>query len=199
MVIKTIVFDVGGILYSQSKKRYHAFCRKYKIKYKDFKKFYNHYGRLAKLGKLSKRGFPRIVAKSLGIKDFNNFYKDWIKDNIKYLKKNKQVDRLLLKLKKKYLIAALTNVTKTKDISRKKGNYYKHFKFVMRSNKVGMKKADPRIYKLIIKKIKLSPEEILFIDNAPKNLPPARKLGMRIILFKNNTQLIRDLKKLKIL
>jgi FMN phosphatase YigB (HAD superfamily) len=39
----------------------------------------------------------------------------------------------------------------------------------------------------------------LFIDNREWNLKPARKLGMKTILFKNNKQTIKDLKKLKLL
>ena len=39
-------------------------------------------------------------------------------------------------------------------------------------------------------------KEVLFIDNQEWNLKPARKLRMKTILFKDNKQFVKDLKKL---
>ena len=38
-------------------------------------------------------------------------------------------------------------------------------------------------------------DEILFIDNRDYNLEPARKLGIKTILFENNKQLGKELRK----
>src|SRR3989344_5580160 len=43
-----------------------------------------------------------------------------------------------------------------------------------------------------LKKLNLSPKEILFIDNQKWNILPAKKLGMSVILFKSNKQLFYD-------
>ena len=45
---------------------------------------------------------------------------------------------------------------------------------------------------------KLKPEECIFIDDLKETLKPARKLGMKTILFRNNKQLVRDLRKFNI-
>jgi putative hydrolase of the HAD superfamily len=55
-----------------------------------------------------------------------------------------------------------------------------------------MRKPNPRIYKLLIKKMKLVPSEIIFIDNQIWNINPAKKIGMQTILFKNNKQLFEN-------
>ena len=46
--------------------------------------------------------------------------------------------------------------------------------------------------------MKLAPI-ILFVDNREWNLIPARKLGMKTILFENNKQLAKDLRELHII
>jgi len=42
----------------------------------------------------------------------------------------------------------------------------------------------------------MKPEEAVFIDNRDWNIIPAKKLGMKTVLFRNNKQTFRELKKL---
>lgn len=72
---------------------------------------------------------------------------------------------------------------------------YDIFDFNILSFKVGSNKPDLPIYRLLLKKLKMQPYEIVFIDDSLECLTPAKKLGMKTILYKNNSQLIRDLKK----
>ena len=55
------------------------------------------------------------------------------------------------------------------------------------------------IYKYMVKKIGFAANEIIFIDNMPKNLVNARKVGINCILFKNYNQLVYELKKYDLL
>ncbi|MGA2130386.1 MAG: HAD family phosphatase [Candidatus Pacearchaeota archaeon] len=73
--------------------------------------------------------------------------------------------------------------------------FYKNFSTVVVSCDVGMRKPNPKIYNLTLKRLKLKPEEVIFIDNQKWNIAPAKRLGMKAILFKNTEQAIRDLKK----
>jgi len=70
------------------------------------------------------------------------------------------------------------------------------FNPVVVSCEVKLKKPDPRVYKYTLKKLKLKPQECVFIDNRDYNLIPAKKMGMHVILFESTRQTIRDLKKL---
>jgi len=72
----------------------------------------------------------------------------------------------------------------------------KKFNPVIISCDVELRKPDTAIYELTLKKLKCKPEECVFIDNQIWNLKPAKKLGMKTILFKNNKQLFKQLKKL---
>jgi glucose-1-phosphatase len=56
------------------------------------------------------------------------------------------------------------------------------------SAEMGMMKPDPRIYLAVLEQIKLFPAEAVFIDDFPKNVQAAQKLGMRTILYQNREQ-----------
>jgi len=96
------------------------------------------------------------------------------------------------------LIGTLTNIILFNHKLRLKKKSYKQFKIRLISCKEGLRKPDIRFYRLMIKRAKVSPETIVFIDDEEKMLIPAKKLGINTILFKNNKQLIKDLKKLEV-
>jgi putative hydrolase of the HAD superfamily len=58
---------------------------------------------------------------------------------------------------------------------------------------LGVVKPDPAIYLHTIKKLKVKPEQALFIDNLQKNIVGAEEVGLRAALFENVEQLQRDL------
>lgn len=104
---------------------------------------------------------------------------------------------LVKKLHGKYKLFALSNVdenTTKKCFDR--FDFYKYFDEVILSYKVHMRKPEPEIYSYALKRMGLRPEETVFIDNYPPNLPPAKEMGIHTILFKSTEQLRKDLKRL---
>ena len=75
---------------------------------------------------------------------------------------------------------------------------YKRFDEVVVSCEVGMRKPNPKMYKLVLKRLKISPKQALFIDNQEWNTKPAKRLGEKVILYKDNKQLFKELDKLGI-
>lgn len=59
----------------------------------------------------------------------------------------------------------------------------------------GICKPDPQAYKHVLDKLKVPPEECIFIDDQERNLIPARQLGIKTIRFNNPDQLKEELKK----
>jgi epoxide hydrolase-like predicted phosphatase len=57
------------------------------------------------------------------------------------------------------------------------------FGTVVDSSDVGVRKPDPRIYEALIDRLELPAEAIAFVDDLPENLPAAKSLGIRTILF----------------
>ena len=64
------------------------------------------------------------------------------------------------------------------------------------SHEVGVRKPDLRIYKLALKTAGVAASEAVFIDDKPKNLVPAKALGMKVILFQSADQLQQVLTKI---
>jgi epoxide hydrolase-like predicted phosphatase len=195
-MIKAIIFNIGGVTHEESMKEHlsevsKALPNSIKLKLLGKKKYQQ-----AQTGKISDNDFLRLIAEKSKIKDFNKFKKIWIKKRERIIREKKEVISLIKKLKKKYIIGTLTNIINLHHKVRLKKKVYDHFKIKVVSCEVGTRKPNIKIYKLLIKKLKVSPEETIFIDNVKKNLLPARKLGIKTILFKNAEQLKKELRKL---
>ncbi|HRS23105.1 MAG TPA: HAD-IA family hydrolase, partial [Candidatus Woesebacteria bacterium] len=70
------------------------------------------------------------------------------------------------------------------------------FKTVIFSTDVGIRKPNPEIYLLTIKKLNVKPEETIFIDDTKHFIDIANSLGMKGIVYLNPDQLQKDLEKL---
>jgi putative hydrolase of the HAD superfamily len=55
------------------------------------------------------------------------------------------------------------------------------FHHVIESAKVGLRKPDPRIYRLMTDALQVAPEHCVYLDDLGINLKPARDMGMRTI------------------
>ena len=189
--IKAIVFDIGGVLYEELE--HSKIIKKYNLEEEKFRYTVRKYLEDAILGKLGSFEFIKCIANDLNVSP-RKFFKDWVKER-ENLKVNKELKNIIKKLKKNYKIAAFTNIIKSSEIDRKKKRVYEHFHLKIKSIDYGLKKPDVRFYKLLIKKLSLKPDEIIFVDDSKGNLIPAKKLGIKTILFKNNNRLIRDLRR----
>ena len=88
-----------------------------------------------------------------------------------------------------YRVPVLTNVSrKMAEYNKTKGRY-KIFKPVFLSYKIGLKKPSPKIFLHALKKLKLKPNECIFIDDKESYLKGARAVGIKTILFKSFSQL----------
>ena len=61
---------------------------------------------------------------------------------------------------------------------------------------MGVAKPDPKIYKIVLEKLALNPDETVFIDDFIENIEAARKLGMHGIHFQSKEQAIEELQAL---
>lgn len=84
-------------------------------------------------------------------------------------------------------------------ISHRYPDTFKNFSSVTTSNTRDqegnlIKKPDTRFFENYLRKHKLKPEQITFIDDRVRNVAAATNLGMHAILFKNAEQLQKELK-----
>lgn len=64
---------------------------------------------------------------------------------------------------------------------------------IIYSHEVGLAKPDKRIYALTCDRLKVQPEEVIFLDDAQPYVTAAVEYGIHGILFKENAQAIADI------
>jgi epoxide hydrolase-like predicted phosphatase len=201
--VRAIIFDVGGVLaigrYSLFKKRGHRMLgvhefitKKLKISLDQwFDSIDTSYANSIEGGH-SKKQVLKIFSKNLKSSP-EKIEKLFIKAYKKNFKQNKQLFKQAFKLQKKgYKIAILSDQWPVSKEALMPEKIYKKFNEVVVSCEAGMRKPNLKIYKMVLKKLKIKPFQAIFIDNQKWNLQPAKKIRMKTILFKNNKQLFKQ-------
>jgi putative hydrolase of the HAD superfamily len=67
------------------------------------------------------------------------------------------------------------------------------FDHVIESAKIGLRKPDPRIYKMMTEALNVDPKACVYLDDLGVNLKPAREMGMTTIKVVSAEKAIRDL------
>lgn len=201
-MIKSVVFDVGGVIKSDSAESIEKFvCNKLEISKEQYYKVNNEIFPSFNKGEMSEFQYWKLFLKKLNsTKPIKSVKNVWKEAHQKTFKINNKVVNIVKKIKKKgFKLAILSNATKSNVEINKKGKIYNLFETCILSSEVGLIKPDPKIYKLTLSKINAKPEETLFIDDRESNTKAAKKLGIKTILFKNSEQLEKELKQFKIL
>ncbi len=117
-------------------------------------------------------------------------------DSLLHLELWSEMAVLVKKIKKAgYKVPLLSNVLRKMAIYNRIKGRYRLFRPLFLSYEIGTRKPFPTIFKHALKKLKVKPEECLFIDDQISYLEGAKSLGIKTILFKNHSQLVRDLKR----
>ncbi len=98
------------------------------------------------------------------------------------------VTEVLDELRKTYLLAAVSDGQACWALPELRAvGLADYFEPVIISSDLGFRKPDPRIFERALKKLKLSPEEVLFVGNDMfRDVYGARELGIRTVFFKSN-------------
>jgi len=202
--IKAVIFDVGGVLAISKKplQKYrgrshnlsvHEFiAKKLKISLDQYFDSIDTAYIKSFEGKFTKKQIAKILADNLksNPEKIEKLYHQAYKKNFK---QNKQLFKQAFELQKRgYKIAVLSDQWPLSYRTLMPKKNFKNFDQVIVSCEVGIRKPNPKIYHLTLRKLKLSPSETIFIDNQEWNLNPAKKIGMKTILFKDNQQLFEN-------
>ncbi len=207
MTIKAVIFDVGGVLqlgkYSDKPVRGHrmlgvhnSIVKKLKIPLDQYFDALDTAYAKSIDGAIPEKQAIKTIAKNLEIstKKLKQLFKQ---EYGKHFKQNDELIDFAIKLKKQgYKIATLSDQWYLSKYAMVTEKIRKNFKPSVISCDVGIRKPNPKIYKLILKKLKLPAKQTVFIDNQEWNTKPAEKLGMNTILFKKNKQMFKQLEKM---
>ena len=70
-----------------------------------------------------------------------------------------------------------------------------HFDATVISGRVGVRKPDPAIYAMAVDAMGLPAEQIVFVDDLPGNLKPARELGMVTVRHEHGEATVAELER----
>ena len=70
------------------------------------------------------------------------------------------------------------------------------FDVLVISGELGVRKPEPEIYAIAAERMGLAPAELVFVDDLPGNLKPARALGMATVVHRDATSTVAELETL---
>lgn len=198
-MIKLVLFDLGGVIidFTNDEHYYPYLAKASKAGVKRVRRLLKATTLWEKLDKdeITQQEFDRKISKELRIRE-----KDvkWYEMYKKEARVDKRVLAIAKKLSKNYKVGYLSNVdqsryTWTRGLLK---SYSDIFAYKFASCDIHRRKPDCEIYLYVLQRMKIKPSEAVFIDNLKANVVGARKAGLKGIVFKNSSDLKRQLKKL---
>ncbi|HIH14177.1 MAG TPA: HAD family phosphatase [Nanoarchaeota archaeon] len=194
-MIKAIIFDAGGVIVNYSRNGFELQANRLGISTEKLVEFYKLHHKVLGKNELKTSDYCKLFEKSFRIKP-KLFIDTWKKAYSEVAVYDKDMMKLVEKLKTKYKVAMLSNIVKVNAGIHKKSGFYKNFCCAVLSCDVGLAKPDKKIFELIIKKLKLNADECVFVDNLEENVLAAKEMGFRTILFADKAKAMAELNKL---
>ncbi len=194
-MIRVIYFDQGGVLVKNFGGYQRNLLSQYSGKSIEKSSFvWRKYWSSLKVGKLEDEEFwfgkKEDSELSLGVLSEleipRDKYAELSKKFNEQIKPFSYTKDLLQKTSQKFYIGLLSNNSyEWGEQVLRKNDLEKYFNKMIWSHRVGMKKPDKEIYALAFSEleIKISPEELLFVDDKESNLIIPRQLGWKTYLF----------------
>lgn len=196
-MIKTVIFDLGGVYFTDGTKRaIEIISSKYNIPDEKVKHVLNgDLGTKYRIGNITAKEFWRQAKEFWGIEvPSDELAEIWFEG----YKPIEGINELISSLKASgYEIIFLSdNVQERVDYLQNKYLFMDKFKDGVFSHIVHVRKPDLKIYEMALEKSSNHAEECVYIDDKPQLLGPARKLGMKVISFESALQLKKKLREL---
>ena len=196
--IKVVLVDLGRVLvdfdHLRSASRMAAFCSKTPRQIYDL--FFESPATLDfESGKITPQDFYLQVKECLDLKlSYDSFVPIW--NDIFFLSlKNRSVFGLVNNLRVNYQTALLSNINILHyEYLVKNFPVFGVFDKIFLSFQLGLIKPDKEIYNLVMRELKVSAQEIFYIDDRPELVQSAKSLGILGRVFTNFNQLVQDLK-----
>ena len=194
-MIKAIIFDLGGVILDMKpllEKAVRIFHPSDKDKF--WKEINEESITLAK-GEITLLEFWKKIAKNYNRKiSDEQLRKLWLEDYEELTSLEEDVWRIVQSLRNNYKIGMISNTINEHVRINKKLGRYKFFDVVILSNEVKLTKDEKEIFLLATKKLRVKPEECIFIDDVERFVDVAKSVGMKTIIFKSPAQLNESLR-----
>lgn len=194
-MIKAVVFDFGGVIvndHSTTKDFVHGFSKEFRIDAEEISEVWLWNKEKLYKGKISSREIDDIIRKNFNVDKFSEKYEIYY---LKHTTPDRNILIMALKLKNNYRVALLSNMDIFRVRANRKRNMFSYFDTAVLSADVGYMKPEKEIFEILLKKLDVKPNEVVFVDDNEKNLRMAKRFGMEVVLFRNYEQMVSDLKR----
>ena len=201
-MFKAGIFDAGGVLqtYEVMESIFEDIVQTLKISRAEFDQVWEKYHDYLSIGEWSEDKFWQFLLKETGSRQKLPEESLLLRQYKKKFQINQQVLEIVKKLKARGIkLAILTNTMDPHTDFNTEMGLYDDFEVKIFSNRVGIKKPDPRIYQICLDKLQVLAKEAFMVDDKERNLKPAEALGITGILFTTPKQLKKDLENLGLL
>lgn len=187
---KAVIFDFGGVIatsvrstaHARLKELFHLSNEECSQLRKNQKAFMQNIG--------TEIEFWEDLAKTKNIILPPNWIDEWYDIITKSIVVNPEILSLIEDLKANHIqVGLLSNIYTEYAVLLRRLGYYDSFDPCILSCDVSLRKPDHKIYKILLDKLSLSPQDVIFIDDKEENVLAAKQLGIDAILFKNAKEL----------
>jgi epoxide hydrolase-like predicted phosphatase len=195
MAIRTILFDIGGVLEITSKTGWEArWENRLGLKPGELDQRLMQVWREGSSGQMSEEDVERNIAEILGLDDAQlaAFMSDLWDEYMGEL--NVELAEYFASLRPRYQTAILSN-----SFAGARRKEHERYGFgdlcdlIIYSHEEGIKKPDRAIFALACERLGVRPSEVIFVDDAPPIIEVACEFGMHGILFTETGQAIADI------
>ncbi len=199
--IKLIIIDFYGVM---TKGSYKETCKWLEKKYKKrygytfdylYEVVYHKWFSQAAVEKISERESFAGAVRELGL---DESWRELRAKHLSFQKLNKSVFNFCLKLQREgFIILLLSKNTHYQfNYALRKMKIRKYFKNIINTLDLGYSKASPQTIKLVMKRYRVKPREVIIVDDQDFNLVEPKKLGVHTVLYKNFRQMKDEFNKI---
>ena len=190
MAKSTLIFDFFGVISTEVSPRW--FSKRYTED--EAKRLKEDYMSMADVGRVTEDELFDYLSNLSG-EPADDIYREFMS----YVNINSEIVDLIIRLKEKYKIVLLSNALASWLHKILENNdLYRLFDHIVISGEEGIRKPSEQIYRLALSRAGIDARDAVFIDDNEKNTLAAESVGIHGIVYKDNENLISDLKALGI-
>ncbi|MBS1515579.1 MAG: HAD family phosphatase [Bacteroidetes bacterium] len=199
MNFKALIFDLGNVVFNVDFNCIYEHWSKHSgVSFDKIKNYFEStdYFDLLERSDLSEEEYRSITNKVIGMNLPDKIFDEGL--TALYLDECEGINSLLKSLKKNYTVIALSNTNSIhKRVWRKKyEETMNHFEKIFCSHEINTRKPELQPYLIALDYLKVNAEEVIFLDDKPENIEPAKQLGIKTITVTSPAQMRIELKQL---
>jgi glucose-1-phosphatase len=197
--IKAIIFDMGGVILrtnDESPRRELAEYLGISLEQLKDEVFSSDMAIKSEEGLIDKYDLWKFILKSHGHQDLDKAQeydeKFWSGDRL-----DQELLEYIKVLKKQFALGMISNAFKgAREWIESHYHFTQLFDYSVFSYEIKIRKPDPRIYQLVCRKLKVNPQQAIFVDDILENVEGARKAGLIGIQYFGPNQLKHEIKQI---